>query len=286
VKALVPWHARIAAKIVLSRLPAGYGLWRRLNLFSHGLMDQADYAYKVFTHHFGRTALPSAARSFVALELGPGDSAVSAVVAAAHGADRVHLVDAGAFATRDLQVYQDMAAFLARRGLSAPDLSGVRDLEDVLARCHAEYGTRGLESLRAVPSASVDFAWSQAVLEHVRRGELLETMRELRRVLKPDGLASHVVDLKDHLGGALNNMRLPSRLWEAEWMARSGFYTNRVRMGEMLDIFHAAGFHVEVQSTRRWDAPPTDVSLLAAEFQALGRDEFLVQEFDVLLRPV
>lgn len=44
VKGRLPWWSRIAAKIVLSRLPAGYGLWRRIGLFRHGEMDRTGYA--------------------------------------------------------------------------------------------------------------------------------------------------------------------------------------------------------------------------------------------------
>ena len=39
-------------------------------------------------------------------------------------------------------------------------------------------------------------------------------------------------------------MRIPTRWWEADWMARSGFYTNRMRMTEMLGAFEAVGFTV------------------------------------------
>ena len=47
----VPWRARIVGKIALSRLPAGYGMWRALSLFRHGAMDRPDYAYSVFSGH-------------------------------------------------------------------------------------------------------------------------------------------------------------------------------------------------------------------------------------------
>jgi SAM-dependent methyltransferase len=283
-KSLVPWHARVVGKVVLSRVPAGYGVWRRLHLFSHGLMHEPSYAYQVFDHHFRRTRFADERGPFVALELGPGDSVVSAVIAAAHGARRVYLVDAGPFATRDLSVYARMCDFLAAKGASAPDLAGVVNLADVLERCHAQYDTRGLESLRQIPTASVDLSWSQAVLEHIRRDEFAETMRELRRVMRPGGISSHVIDLKDHLGGALNNMRIPSRWWERDWMARSGFYTNRLRMSEMLDVFRGAGFDVQVDEVHRWDAPPTPVKVMASEFRTLPCDDFLVKEFTVTLR--
>jgi SAM-dependent methyltransferase len=282
---LVPWWARIAAKLLLSRLPAGYSLWRRLNLFVHGAMDQADYALRVFRQHFAHSGT-AVGQGFVGLELGPGDSLASAVIAAAYGATHTHLVDAGAFATTDLAVYREIARYLLTQGLKPPNLDRVSDMDGLLSACRASYGTRGLDSLRMIPSASVDFVWSHAVLEHIRRHEFLDFMRETRRILKDGGVCSHEIDLRDHLGGALNNMRIPSRWWEADWMARAGFYTNRLRSSEMIRTFESAGFSTAVVAMKRWQTMPTPRHALAGEFQGLDAGELLVQVFDVVLNPV
>jgi predicted SAM-dependent methyltransferase len=285
VKSLIPWHAKILAKLALSRLPARYALWHKLDLFSHGAMDQPDYAHEVFVTHYQRTQFGRKQGGYVALEFGPGDSALSALTTHAYGAAQCILVDAGSFAARDIEPYRRMAAYLADKRLPVPDLRSAGSLDDVLRSCHAQYHARGLQSLRELPSASVDFIWSQAVLEHVRREEFLATMVELRRVLRQDGACSHRVDLKDHLGGSLNNLRLSSRWWEKEWMARSGFYTNRLRLSEMLELFRRAGFACELLETRRWARSPIKRSQLAREFRDLSDDDLHVREFDVLLRP-
>jgi hypothetical protein len=109
-------------------------------------------------------------------------------------------------------------------------------------------------------------------------------MKEVRRILAPGGVCSHRVDLKDHLGGALNNMRVSSRQWEKDWMANSGFYTNRLRFSEMLNLFREAGFQCEVLRVERWGVPPLERRSMAAEFRQLSDDDLLVQGFDVLLR--
>lgn len=285
-KSWIPWYAKIAAKLVLSRLPVGYSVWSKLNLFVHGAMNSPDYAYGVFRQHFERSHFSRKEVGFVALEVGPGDSLLSAIVAAAHGASRCYLVDAGAFATEDLTAYREMAGYLRLRNLPAPAMDKISDLAGVLESSNAVYGTQGLRSLRDIPSESVDFIWSQAVLEHIRRHEFLDTMKELRRILRPDGVCSHRVDLKDHLGGALNNMRFPARLWESDWVARSGFYTNRLRYSEMIKLFRQAEFSVEVLATGRWQDVPTPHSFMAKEFHDLSEEDLLVKDFDVLLRPV
>ena len=236
-KRFIPWYVRIAAKLVLSRVPASYSTWRKLNFFSHGAMHRTDYALKVFRHHFARVPA-TGPQGLTILEIGPGDSLLSAVIAAAHGVTEVKLVDAGPFATEDVDVYRAAASVLRDQGLSTPDLSSANSLAQVLALCNATYGTAGLASMREIPTASVDFIWSHAVLEHIRVAQFDEFVQQMRRVLRPGGRCSHLIDLKDHLGGALNNMRIPRSWWEKDWMAGSGFYTNRLRRSEILRSFH------------------------------------------------
>ncbi len=284
-KSWIPWYAKLAAKLLLSRLPASYSMWRKLNLFAHGAMHKPDYAYGVFRQHFERSNFSRKEGRFIALEFGPGDSLFSAIVATAHGASGCYLVDAGPFATEDLTAYSDMVEFLCFHNLPVPVMDKVSDLAGVLKSCNAVYGTQGLRSLREIPSESVDFIWSQAAFEHIRRHEFLDTMRELRRVLRSGGVCSHRIDLKDHLGGALNNMRFATRLWEADWMAQSGFYTNRLRYSEMIELFRQAGFAVEVVAISRWVDVPTPQTSMAKEFRGLSDEDLLVKEFDVLLKP-
>src|SRR6185437_9891957 len=98
---------------------------------AHGSMDRAEYAFGVFQQHF--EPLQGELRpGFTALELGPGDSLASAIIAAACGAQWTYLVDSGAFATPDLGVYREMAAYLRARNLQAPDLGGVCDVDAML----------------------------------------------------------------------------------------------------------------------------------------------------------
>ena len=281
----IPWYGKIAAKLVLSHVPAAYAFWHRLNLFSHGSMDRPNYAFEVFSTHFARTSFEAKGRAYVAMEIGPGDSAMSALIARAFGATNCYLVDAGNFATQAIEPYRRMARLLAERGLEAPDIDDADSLEEILARCCTQYLTNGLASLRDIPSSSVDFIWSQAVLEHVRRDDFLPTMKELCRVLSRGGACSHRVDLTDHLGGGLNNMRIPSRWWEEDWMAQSGFYTNRLRMSELLQLFQKAGFSTEVIGLSRWDEVPIRRRSLAREFHHFDDADLMIKGFDVVLRP-
>ena len=284
-KTYLPWYVKIAAKLMLSRLPLTYKFWKRIGLFEHGQMEQPDYAYEVFKKHFDRVDFARKMDGFVAMELGPGDSLFSALLASAFGASASWLIDTGRYAQRDLAPYRAMLDYLAKVGLSVPRLSKIGSLNELLEVCNARYEVDGLASLRMMPAQSVDLIYSQVVCEHIRKKEFLDIMRELRRVLRDDGVSSHCVDLRDHLGGALQNLRFPEKLWERNFMANAGFYTNRLRYSEMIRLFQQAGFEVEVVKVERWETLPTPRRKLAPEFQDWDDDELCIREFDVILRP-
>lgn len=282
----VPWWLRIPAKIVLSRLPVDYRVWKRLGLFEHGAMNEPQYALDVVAEHVTRSGIAPNFRGFVALELGPGDSLFSGLVAGAMGAATTYSVDVGSFATRSLHEYRDMERYLVAHGFSIPDTSAVRSTDELLARYGVRYLTSGLESLEEVPDASVDFLWSHATLEHIRKSEFRQLTKEMRRVLRRTAVASHQVDLRDHLGGALNNLRFSERVWESRFMCRSGFYTNRIGYSEMLALFREAGFETEVTEVSRWEELPTPRRRMALEFRERTLDDLLVQGFHMLARPL
>jgi SAM-dependent methyltransferase len=178
----------------------------------------------------------------------------------------------------------ELERVLKADGLNLPSLAGCRDIDAVLERCGARYMTHGLDSLRDIESASVDFVFSNAVLEHIRRHEFTETMRELRRILKPAGIGSHQVDLSDHLGGALNNLRFSATVWEGRLFAMSGFYTNRIGHSQMLEIFNQAGFDATTTRIDRWPSLPTPKQRMAPEFRGIADEELCIRGFHVLLR--
>ena len=93
------------------------------------------------------------------------------------------------------------------------------------------------------------------------------------------------MDLKDHLGNALNNLRFSEGIWESPWMSKSGFYTNRIRFSEMLNIFQNAGFSLQLEQVDRWEQLPTPRRKMTTAFSSLPDDELCVSGFDTLLRP-
>ncbi len=279
IKNLVPWRLKLGAKIVLSRLPLGYGVWQRLWLFRHGAMTDPAYAERVFQTHLGLLPPRSNGRPPVLLELGPGDSLLSALLGRRAGVERTWLVDAGPFAVDRPKFY----VWAAERLGVQP--AGWKTRAEMLEACRAVYLPEGLAALRSIPSGSVDLVWSQAVLEHVRKAELGETARELRRILRPDGIMSHQVDFKDHLGGRLNSLRFAETVWEGDLFSRSGFYTNRLRLSQLEQMFREAGFTAERRHLTKWSQLPTPRARMDAAFASLADDDLLTSDAHLILRP-
>jgi len=289
----VPWWLRIGTKIVLARLPIPYSFWKRLRIFEHGDMDMPQNNLSSFLQH-ARTAgvlreessppYLSVDGDFAVLELGPGDSLFTAVIAFSLNASRVWLVDAGAFATTDITAYTTMISFLRQKGFTLSFKNDPNTITDILRECNCQYLTDGTRSLEQLPTASIDYCFSNAVLEHIPKHDFNKMAHELFRILKSDGVCVHRVDLKDHLGGGLNNLRFSESVWEGPVFSRSGFYTNRIRFNEMLTIFTEAGFTYTLPLVLHWESLPILRAELNGAFSQLTDDDLLVSGFDVVLK--
>jgi SAM-dependent methyltransferase len=282
----LPWWVKMGAKLGLARLPVPYGFWKKLGIFRHGEMMVPERAVSAFESHFAdATARATLPAGFHSLELGPGDSVLSGFVARAFGAGKAWLVDAGPFAETGIDGCRELIELLTARGKPLPGITG-DTLAQAMAQAEVEYLTDGTRSMAEIPDASIDFAWSQVVLEHIYREDFPALMRELRRVMKPDAIGVHSIDFRDHLGGGLNNLRFADDLWEQPKFRDSGFYTNRIRPREMIGLMQAAGFSVEVIDQQRWPSLPLPRDRMAPQFAAFADEDFMVCEIRVVMRPV
>lgn len=283
---IVPWWLKIILKVLLSRLKVSYSTWQKLKIFRHGLMDEPEYAFNTFLRHYESAGFAKKKKDFVVLELGPGDSVASGVIARCFGAKKSFLVDKGNDAVVSSKSYVPLFNYLNTKF----DLKELKDntgsIGDLVKKWDIEYLTDGLTSLKELPDQSIDYLWSQSVLEHIRKKDFAEYVKQFRRLISRDGVCVHGVDLKDHLSYAHNNLRFSEKVWESEFMANSGFYTNRILYTEMLNIFRENNFEVEVLNIKRWTDIPTSRHKLHPSFSNLTDDDLMIAEFDVILKPV
>lgn len=280
----VPWWMKIAAKLVVSRCLPAYRYRRRLGLGLHSYVA-------------GNAGQPHAIRDDVArhvrltgrlprslLELGPGDGLANALYAAAAGVSMIWMVDVGDFASQDMRGYRQVVQQIAQDNPGFAERVDLSSRAAMLASVGARYLTGDTSVLRTVPSDSVDLIVSYATMEHVRRHELARLLAETFRMLAPGGVARHWIDLMDHLGGRLNNLRIPPAVWEHPLLAGAGFYTNRLRCSEIVALAQAAGFGSSVPALSRWPELPTPRRVMARQFQGFDDDELRIASFDLVLR--
>lgn len=286
IRRVTPWWAKTALKLAFVKVPLPYNVLRRAALARHGGMEKPGWAFDAFHRHFDHVDFHrKGSGGFSVLELGPGDSLFSALIARARGAASTTLVDVGYFANTELGLYREMADFLRAKGLDAPDLSSAKTIDDVLAACNARYETGGLGALRKLPECGFDFIFSNGTLQAVLRSEVPETLRQLRRVLHPAGAGIHSVDLRDMMGMSLNHLRFKEKTWESNYFRKAGFYTNRLRASEFMQLAREAGFEPELDEINRWPALPVPRRKLDPAFQAMPEEDLLIATIRIIMRP-
>lgn len=249
----LPWWAKLGAKLALTSAGIPPAALRRLGINKHSFAENdrdklltslADQVRR-FQAVTGR-----APRGF--LELGPARMVARAPIAAALGLGPIFYLDVEDDSPQEMEPYLRAAELARAEGLTPPDLTGATSPREVLERCGARLLIGGPEQLAGVADDSLDLISSTAVLEHVRRDAVPPLFAALRRVMAPDGLQLHAIDLHDHLGGGRVHLRFSARFWEGRAIARSGIYTNRIGTTAWLEAFRTAGLAPEIALALTW----------------------------------
>ena len=142
-----------------------------------------------------------------------------------------------------------------------------------------------------LPAESVDIHFSVTVLEHVPEPVLRGIFTEARRVLKPTGMALHVIDPSDHFQhtdrsiSAINFLQYSDDEW-ARIAANQFAYCNRLRASDYLKMFAEQSWNVREAKT-----VVNDESLAALRagfavdqrFQGYELEDIATTQLDVLL---
>lgn len=282
IKALLPWWVKIIIKIVLSRMPVRYSFWSKLGLYRHGDMDSVRYAYNVFMKHYNNSRIKGIS-NFALCEVGPGDSPFSACFAYMYGAKKSYLVDAGFYIDINKALPEELNDVVEERVRDLPfDIRAATQM-DMLRAVNGHYLSDGIDSYLTIQDDSVDFLFSNAVLEHIRLKEFDDTIQQTFRIMKPGGVCTHTVDLRDHLQNGLNNLRFSRKVWESKIFTKSGFYTNRLRCFQIINSIKRAGFLVKSITPTYFPQMPIKISKLNEEFSTIPEDELLIESFDIVL---
>ncbi|TCO56003.1 methyltransferase domain-containing protein [Actinocrispum wychmicini] len=156
------------------------------------------------------------------LEIGPGGNLGALLMYLAAGCDSGVAFDVVPLVTNQRALYEAITP----------------DAAELLARI--EYRTGEPIERTSLPDSSFDMVFSAACLEHV--ADPSAALRTIHRLLKPGGVTTHSIDLRDHRDFAdpLAFLRHSERAWRAATSRR--LVTNRWRASDWQRGFESAGF--------------------------------------------
>lgn len=283
-KIKISWRLKIILKIILARLPFNiHTFWRNLGMFRHGKMDSTEYVISNFFNLFNYASInTNECDGLSFLEVGPGDSIGSGVVASAFGM-KSFIIDVDSFATQDLEFYKKIMREIHNTNSDISEDDFV-SYEQMIKKLDITYLTNGTSSFEKIDDNSINIIISQACLEHVRKKEFKFFVDENFRVCKQGALSIHSIDFKDHLNYSLNNLRFSESFWESEFISSSGFYTNRLRYCDMKEIFIMSGFEIIEEKLSKWNNLPLNKAKLNQDFIHYDESDLLVKEAVVVLK--
>ena len=304
------WQLKGAVQKALGRMPFGerlhYELQKRaggLRMFEHELAGKIE-DWRLMVGHLRSAGVPVTGARF--LEMGTGWYPTFPFCLYFGGAASVMTVDLHRFLKRELTVR--MAEALApvlpviaeATGRPEPELARLQRalVEAVRRGASLEEATAGVVVYRApsdaaatgLPAASVDVVFSNSVLEHVPRLEIERCFAEARRILGEGGVAFHSVNCGDHYAYAdrnvhqLNYLQFSDRDWE-KWN-NSFLYQNRLRARDFVEMARAAGFTIEVDTSRPHPMRlrQLDTIQVHPQFAGYSREQLAITSIDFIAR--
>jgi hypothetical protein len=123
--------------------------------------------------------------------------------------------------------------------------------EELFRRACIDYRAPANAAHTDLSDESVDVVFSNNVLEHVRRSDIVGIMHESHRILRKGGLAIHCVNPGDHYAyfdrsiTRINYLAYTDRQWSF-WNNRL-LYQNRLRPVDFIRMTELAGFDIVLQ---------------------------------------
>lgn len=218
-------------------------------------------------------------------EFGAGRDLAMPLAMSARGAGNILAVDIEPLAKIDL------VAFAARHmGRHAPHGNvPISNWQDLKRHWRIEYRSPADARSSGLPDQSVDIAMSIETLEHIAREDIALIFRELRRILRPTGIAVMKIDYGDHYAGfdrsitPFNFLRYSDDDW-APFQSRFQ-YVNRLRHSEYLDLFSSAGFDIVADEPERRPIDADIKANLAQCFRRFADDDLFTIGAVIVARP-
>ena len=262
------WRIKAFIQNQLVRLPPGpsqacyYAMQRAMGSFRHpqaGLFLEAAQSYRRHLTRHGFTI-----EGATVLEVGTGRRLTLPVSLWLMGANRIITVDLHRYLKQSIVKLDlhELVASLTPPGVAAnqgikPErlqllremLQGPMDLAKFEQLCGIEYHAPANAAHLKLPDASIDCHISYTVFEHIPPPVLTDILSEARRVLRPSGLAIHLIDHSDHFAhsdtsiSAINFLQYDDAAWSR--LADNPYmYMNRLRADDYPVLYAKAGHEI------------------------------------------
>lgn len=268
------WRLKGTIQKFLGALPRGYEIHYRLQRRFGGLRNfDADFSAKVddwtcMAVRLADVGMPVQGMRFV--EMGTGWYPTFPFCLCLGGAASVDTIDLNRHLRPELtlraaMLLEQKVALIAEIAKRLPgdalatqqalvralrDGASVKEASGGVIRYHAP----GDASATGMADGSVDVVFSNSVLEHVPGEVFVRCLQEARRILRPGGVIFHSVNCGDHYAyvdsgiNQLNYLRYSDAEWQF-WNNRF-LYQNRLRAIDFTDMARAAGFRIELDTSR------------------------------------
>lgn len=206
---------------------------------------------RTYSHHGEEMERHGGLAGKTVLEFGSGRNLLVPLLLSAAGAGRVYAFDIDRLATTELvndAIRQARELNLPWAGEDPWPL--VSDLDaDLRARYRIFYRAPGDAAATGLPDGSVDWTCSTATLEHIPLPAIESILTEGRRILKPGGKSSMIIDYHDHYSSTDKTIT-PYNFYkysETEWKRYNSkmHYVNRLRHSDFLRLFERLGYEVK-----------------------------------------
>jgi SAM-dependent methyltransferase len=246
------WIAKALVQGGLSHVPHGdalnYVLQRRVSRslpVPDGIFRMHEEEARAHFEALRRHAPALDPGAAVAYEFGAGWDLVGPLTLATLGVGRQILVDIRANVR--LELVNDTLRRLSQRPLESVDELGPRAGIRYLAPCDAR--------ATGLPDASVDMVSSTFTLEHIPEPDIAAILAESARLLRPGGLVSCAIDMKDHYSyfdgrlGPYHFLGVSDRAWRL--VNPPLHHQNRLRLPDYRRLFAAAGLTIVDEDVKR-----------------------------------
>lgn len=280
IRNLMPWRVRLWTHLFFVKHPG---------IYSESVQQKKrslQYNTDVFQKHMDKMHAFNI-EGKVLCELGPGDSMLHALQAYSLGCEKMWLLDIDDLAGKTKVITQsNIDAFQGKisNAKKIPKVEMGETWEHFLGKVNGVYLTDGLNSYYDVPDESVDYIFSQAVLEHIRLDIFEETVRQTYRMCKKGAYCSHSFDLRDHLGGGINHLRFSKTKWESNLYKQMPNYVNRLGLKQIKDIFEDTGFEIVSCEVEKFDKMPIKRNKLDKGFTGMTDEELMTKGAWILTR--